>query len=239
MDATDADGKRVGGLPPYCSFQSVKTLLGSLKEHGLPGRIDRTLLTNFSGSVAKQVLSALRFLRLTDAEGNTTPALRNAVDAFGTEAWSEVLSRIIRDAYSPIFDIDLDAATPGQFNRQFAKTYPSKDAVLRKCVVFFLNAATEAQIPISQYILKDRKPRTHGAQRKPRIPRAAPVKPRPIAGDSGADLPPGATSDAERGRAEFRQHLLAKFPDFDPSWSDALKAEWFKGFEQFMAMTKK
>ena len=25
--------------------------------------------------------------------------------------------------------------------------------------------------------------------------------------------------------------LLSKFPEFDPSWSDELKLNWFKGFD--------
>ena len=36
----------------------------------------------------------------------------------------------------------------------------------------------------------------------------------------------------------FEKELLAKFPSFDPAWSDELKAQWFKGFQQFMELAK-
>ena len=32
--------------------------------------------------------------------------------------------------------------------------------------------------------------------------------------------------------------LLVKFPSFDPGWPDAIKADWFKGFDQFMAYAR-
>src|ERR1700738_856983 len=30
---------------------------------------------------------------------------------------------------------------------------------------------------------------------------------------------------------EFMSQLLAKFPPFDPTWTDDLKAKWFEGFQ--------
>jgi hypothetical protein len=37
---------------------------------------------------------------------------------------------------------------------------------------------------------------------------------------------------------EFMSQLLAKFPPFDPTWTDDLKAKWFEGFQQFMTHAK-
>lgn len=48
--------------------------------------------------------------------------------------------------------------------------------------------------------------------------------------------PPPPPGKPEGGVTDFRATLLAKFPDFDPSWSDDLKKAWFADFDQFMKM---
>ena len=35
--------------PPYVSFVTFKTCVADLKEHGIPNKIDRSVLTRFSG----------------------------------------------------------------------------------------------------------------------------------------------------------------------------------------------
>lgn len=50
----------------------------------------------------------------------------------------------------------------------------------------------------------------------------------------------GGSGDAsDNVSPSFAKELLAKFPTFDPSWSDELKGQWFKGFAQFMELTKR
>ena len=96
--AKDAEAKL---LPPYVSFQSVKTALAQFKEHATPDRIDRSVLTKFSGAIGGQILTAFRFLGLTDANGHSTDALRDLVKAFGTDAWPEALAQVLKKAYAP------------------------------------------------------------------------------------------------------------------------------------------
>src|SRR5258708_2589078 len=123
---------------PYVAFQSIKTLAKDLKAHGVPSRIDRSVLGNFSGSVAKQVVTALRFLGLTDVNNHSTVDLDLLVKAYDTAAWSPTLADVIRTAYAPMFQLNLETATPSQFNEKFRKTYPGADAVMRKQSTFFL-----------------------------------------------------------------------------------------------------
>ena len=42
-----------------------------------------------------------------------------------------------------MFAIDLETATPSHFNEAFRKAFPAADAVVQKCVTFFLYAANE------------------------------------------------------------------------------------------------
>jgi hypothetical protein len=166
-DPHGSENKRVA--PPYVAYPTFKNMLSGFKEHVLPARIDRTVLSNFSGIVGSQLLTALRFLDLIDGQNHPKPGLRVLVDAYGTDKWSAELTKVLQSAYGPMFDLDLTAASPGQFNERFSKTYPGEGSTLRKSTTFFLTAATDAQVPISPYITKNKKPRS--APTKKRAPR--------------------------------------------------------------------
>jgi len=231
-DAQNGGAPR-GPTAPYPAFQTLKTLCKQLKEHGVPDRIDRSVLTSFSGAVGSQVITMLKFLGLTDDASVAKDGLRNLVKAYDTQAWPVMLGEIIEQAYQPMFTINLETASPGQFNEHFRKNYPAADEVSRKSMTFFLNATKDAEIKISPYIMKNKKPRT--APSKKRTPKPVSNKPK---GEKGSQT--GMQyEDPPVPPSEFMKQLLEKFPIFDPSWSDPIKAEWFKGFQQFMTYTRK
>lgn len=163
---TAGDAKQLA--PPYTSFQTIKTVSEMFKEHGLPGQIDRSVLSNLSGSVQSQVLTALRFLGLIGHHDNAPrEPFKKLVEVHGTDEWPNQLATILRAAYSPIFELKLDTASPAQFNEKFRTTYPAADGdTLRKCITFFLNATREANIPVSPYIMKNKKPRAASTKRR-------------------------------------------------------------------------
>lgn len=173
MAASEDDQAQIGGLTaPYTAFSSVKTAIRNMKEHGIPGRIDRSVLTNFSGSVASQVMQAFKFLNLTSDDGLPTVLLQKLVDAADQEdKWAGALSPVIKSAYAPMFTLDLFTASPAQFVQHFRKNYPGAENVSRKSLTFFVNALQEAKIPVSTYILKNKKPRS--APMKKRVAKAA------------------------------------------------------------------
>lgn len=152
--------------PPYTSFMSLKTLISGLKEHGVPARIDRSVLTNFSGAVGSQIITALRFLRLINGDNHPGDRFHTLVSAYGTDTWRAELEGVIREAYEPLFALDLQTATPALFNEKFKKTYGGADAVLRKCMTFFLNAVREAEIPVSTRLFSGTKPRSGPTKRR-------------------------------------------------------------------------
>lgn len=217
MDGSAAPmaGERHTTMPPYVSFATFNTFIADLKEHSIPTRIDRSVLTRFSGTVGTQLMTALRFLKLIDAADKPTEHLTALVRAHGTDEWPSVLGTILQGAYGPIFSIDLAKATPSQFNETFIKTFPGKDAVVKKCIAFFLPAAKGAGIPISERILKGKKPRAvNGARprisRRPASSEAMPPAPPP--------LPPSSSSSTASLTAATAFQLLAMF---DPSTMNA------------------
>jgi hypothetical protein len=148
----DGAGKAKAATPPYVSFRTVKTFEQDLHDHGIPGVIDKDVLKRFSGSVGKQLVTALRFLGLIDAANKPTAPLRVLTECYNTDKWAGALRELITDRYAPIFAaVDLETTTPSQLHNAFKAAYPGgADDVLKKSETFFLQAAKEAGIPLSK-----------------------------------------------------------------------------------------
>jgi len=189
MSSGGSERSRSAATPPYTSYRTFRTFIDDLHEHGLPSRVDRSVLTRFSGVVGTQLMHALRFLGLIEDDGRPTRRLAELVEAHGAGRWPEAILALIREAYAPMFAIDLEAATPSHFHGAFRKAFPAADAVVQKCVTFFLYAANDAGVAISGRVLKGRKPRSLAPPRrrvaKPALPPAdvepAPPQPRAAA----------------------------------------------------------
>jgi hypothetical protein len=164
---------RSPGTPPYTSYRTFKTFIEDLHEHGVPSRIDRSVLTRFSGVVGTQLMHALRFLGLIEEDGRPTSRLKELVNAHGAGHWPGALLERLRHEYAPMFAIDLETATPSHFNEAFRRAFPAADAVVQKCVTFFLYAANDAGVKVSGRVLKGRKPRSMTPRRKPPKPALA------------------------------------------------------------------
>ncbi len=153
--------------PPYTSFPSFKTLLSKLKEHGIPARIDRSVLGNsFSNAVGSQILTCLKFLGLTDDDNQPTKLLKPLVDEYGTEDWKSSLRIVLEQSYPSLFALNLENASASQFNERFRSAYNGTDDVQRKSMTFFLSAAKDADVKLSPYIMKNKKPRSSPAKRR-------------------------------------------------------------------------
>jgi hypothetical protein len=181
------------GTPPYTSYRTFKTFIQDLDEHGVPSRIDRSVLTRFSGVVGTQLMHALRFLGLMGDHGRPTQRLKELVNAHGAGHWPEKLLELLRQEYAPMFAIELETATPSHFNEAFRRAFPAADAVVLKCVTFFLYAANDAGVQISGRVLKGRKPRAPTPRRKP----ARPEFPYPQEIEGGTSQPQPAPSYIE------------------------------------------
>ncbi len=174
--AKDEIGSEAKSSPPYIAFSTLKTLTSNLKAHGLPPRIDKSIMSNFSGAVAGQLMTALRFLALIDANEAPTSRFKLLIDSYDTADWPKQLRAVLENAYPEIFKIDLATASPKLLYDTFQASYAGAGETVRKTVTFFLNAATDAQVSVSPYILKNKKPRGASAKRRPngkpvRIPR--------------------------------------------------------------------
>jgi hypothetical protein len=208
-------------VPPYAPYRSFRNFIDSLKQ-GIPSRIDRSVMPSMSGALQSQLTAALKYLGLITTSGHPTESLTKLVNSEGAER-AEVLTEILKAGYPFLRKpFELLSATPRMMQEQFAKEGAS-GGTIDKCVNFFLSAAKDANIEVSPHLRN---------MRGTRVVRNRRVREITSTGANGSSVII-AEGDADVGWAQM---LLAKFPSFDPAWSDEVKAKWFDGFHRLMRM---
>ncbi len=223
MEEKDAERK---ALPPYLPYRTFRTFVESLRV-AIPGRIDRSLMGTMSGTAQGQLIAALRYLDLITLQGSPTEKLTRLVNSEGTDR-QKTLRDILTSAYTFLFHegFPLERATVRQLEEKFNTAGASGETV-RKCIAFFTAAAKAADLPLSPFIKGARGARGSGGRARRMAPGATIQNSLP---KSQADQIPYDQSEP----LTWRQLLLAKFPSFDPSWPDEVKAKWFDAFDRLM-----
>lgn len=212
-------------VPPYVSFKTLHTFLRSLSQ-GIPGRIDKSVMPSMSGGAQAQILQAMKYLKLIDAAGKPSDKLASLVNSEGVE-FQKTLASVLTENYPFLRDknFHLSSATPKMLDDEFGKL-ASGDTV-RKCVTFFIPAANAAGIAMSPHI-KQPKKRTTG-NGKPKKLRST-----SISASTGAAPVDTSSQQQQPPPVTWHQMLLSKFPSFDPTWPDEVKAKWFESFNDLM-----
>jgi len=167
-------------LSPYSSFKTLLGFIGGLKKTILPDQVDLGVLRSYSGSVAKQLITTLKYLALIEENGTTTTKLNELVDAYETPQWKPVLSKMMTEAYSPILgELNLQKATKSQVEEKF-RTWGAQGDVLNKCMAFFIAAMTEAGVTLSPHIRVETRGRPKGSRT---------IKPPKEPGEEKPDVP--------------------------------------------------
>ncbi len=220
--------KRRKSLPPYVSYRTFRNFIDEL-QLGMPSRIDRSYWGDrYSGSSGTQLMTALRFLGLVDSNGIPTTRLRQLVSAKGNQR-SEILKQIGHSAFDFLSDKSLDpqVATYAQLEESFYNTYQVTGDVARKCVKFFISLQSDAGVPLSPFILKRAKASRSAVSGKRKTGTKMEVR----TNRNGA-IPPATKTVPEQ--TSWHEMVLAKFPTFDPAWSDDVKLKWFEAFDTLL-----
>lgn len=137
--------------PPYLPYKTFRNFIDGLRV-GIPGRIDRSVIPSLSGVTQSMLIGALRYFNLTNSDGRPTELLGGLVSAEPVDR-QRLLQNLLRTGYPFMFSgtINLENATTKEVQEAFAGAGVSGDTV-RKAVAFFLAAAQDADIPLSQYI---------------------------------------------------------------------------------------
>jgi hypothetical protein len=209
--------------PPYISYKTFSGFLDRLHQKGVPNRIDRSFLAFLSGSNQSQLLAALRYLGLISPNGLGTDRLDALVKSVGAE-YLTALSNVLKRSYPFLFNrFDLRRATLQEVEDKFSDAGASGDR-LRKSIAFFLSAARAADIPTSPFITRMRRRRKSpsNADRELGV------------GERVSNLQSRDVKNSNVGAGGWAELLVAKFPQFDPTWPVEIKAKWFEAFQILM-----
>jgi hypothetical protein len=225
--------------PPYVSYKTFRSYLDRLRQEVIPSRLDASMMSNLSGQVRSQLRNALRYLDLIDENSVPTKDLERLVYAEGTERQQQFRD-ILKNSYTFIYgdeagNFDITRATPKEFSDKFGETGLSGDTV-RKAQAFFLNAATEADLPISPHLKRGsttaattRMVRSRNGQRTRRKPQE---QSRGSVQQSSPPSPEPQRPSVQGAVLTSLQTFLAKFPDFDPEWSEEAQAKWLDTYDR-------
>jgi hypothetical protein len=214
-------------LPPYVSYRTFQNFIDGLQQ-GMPARIDRSYWSDrLSGSTGIQLMSALRFLGLIDANGTPTNRLRLLASAKGSQR-TEILKQVTTEAFSFLLQssFDLQSSTYAQLQEAFHNTFELTDGVSRKCVKFFVELAGAAGMPLSPFIAKRLRSVRSSTGTKPLIRKRGTKTKWNLAVPQDLGEIPAETS--------WSKILLTKFPTFDPTWTDEVKLKWFEAFDKLL-----
>ena len=215
--------------PPYVSYKTFTTFLESMGL-SIPNRLDKSAFPTMSGGTYNQLMPALRYLKLVDPTDKPTESLLELVGR--TEpARQEELRQVLTEAYPYILqdpEFDLESATPKQLSDRF-REYGATGDTVRKCERFFLAAAQDAGIRLGHYLQ-----RSAGSTERKAV---SPKRPAKVRKGRGAAKHPSEEAGTAQTSVVVRE-LLAKLPNFDPTWPKETQESYLAFTEKVMLYAK-
>jgi hypothetical protein len=133
---------------PYAPAANVVAVLERVRRVNLPDVVDTDLLriAGVSEGAMTRVVYALRFLRLTEANGRPSDRLR-AIARAPEEDWRDLLAGVIREAYASDFArLDPGQDTQPRIVSAFKRYEPRSQT--ERMVMLFLGLCRAAGIPV-------------------------------------------------------------------------------------------
>ncbi len=171
-------------------------------------------------------MTGLRALELIDDDGRPTPDLEHLAGLDGDDRRAALVA-LLRRHYRPVFELDLQRATRAQFREAF-RNFGAKAGVLAKCEAFFIQAAQDAGIELSSYVLAGR----HVSRRSSSGPSRA--RQQPAEQPAAQPTPVAMVTPVQPANLSIAEMVLRKYPDFDPAWDAETQQKWLDGMTKLM-----
>jgi hypothetical protein len=171
-------------------------------------------------------MTALRVLELVDDNGRPTEDLEHLAGLEGDERRS-ALTTLLRRHYPPVFALDLTRATRAQFREAF-RNFGAKEGVLAKCEAFFIQAARDAGLELSSYVLAGRHVSRRASSGSTRSRQQS------VERSSSQLTPVMVAASPQAASVSIAEMVLKKYPDFDPNWDVTTQQKWFDGMTKLM-----
>lgn len=153
--------------PPYATYKSFINLINDLRENGIPDHITRSVL-NGSNSAKAMMSSTLRYLDLIDEENSSTTKFMQLIN--NENEYKINLNKLLTTHYAFLFNgsINLANTTTEIVQRKFQDQGASGSTV-SKCIAFFLAAASDADIVVSDRVKTPTPIRSTKPKKKPPV----------------------------------------------------------------------
>lgn len=216
------DTEQKGFQPPYMSWATFEGILDQLKANGIPDLIDRSVLDNKSGADQTQFLKAAEGFKLIDANKAPTERMQQLVNA---EDRSPLIEEMLREAYPGVIALGT-GATQAMLEDEFRKFGYEGADTLRKAITYYLNAARQTNIELSQHF-KATRPGA-GGRRSPRRTRKSSSNSNASNNPPSPPPPPNPVADLHPAIVT----LVKALPEFNdpsekPAFADADRQAWF------------
>lgn len=229
MDSTRASK---GFTAPYLAWKTLFNLLVRLEEQGVPDQIDRTFLSNLSGTEQSYLMSAMRQFGLIGEKGKVLEPLKELTT--GTDARQAGVRRLLEQYYPTAVSLPANA-TQGQLDEVF-RGYNVTGERLRKAETFYLRAAQFAGLQLSPNF-KSPAPTGGEGVRTPRRSPAARARGARRAGQRAADsaeVPPPPSSPAPSATQVNVHPMLVGaiqwLAENGPKWTAEQAEAWITSF---------
>ena len=227
------NGNKRPPYPPYSQWlRLLETLKDDFQRRQLPSRIDNSYLKKLrvNPSAESNLMSALAYLGLIDAEKQPTPALKNLLP-LDDEDFSSALRAIVQESYGPMLKgLLLHTVTPDHLAEKFRRGN-SQDEVGRKGMTFFVRIAKDAGIRLSDQLkTRERQPSTRTPRRK-----TPQVSPPPVTASQPKADPSDFPLIAPSDNSDMMARVLSKFPDYNPDWDETQVELWRDSLVLLMA----
>lgn len=172
--------------PPIMAFATLSNFIDDLASRPLPPQIDRSMMSNKSGTDQNNLLSTLSAFGLIGEYQRLLPKLETLATTDPEQRQAE-LGKLVREYYPDAVELSEAHGTHQQLNDVFKEKFglDSSGDTRRKAITFFLHAARAADLPISANFPNTRS--GSGGPGTPRVKRArSPRKTPPPAGGGGA-----------------------------------------------------
>lgn len=140
--------------PGYGSFKSLTTFFNARRDDDhITTVVDRSLMSNFNGSTANELLATLRFLKMIDEKNVPTAFYGKYVKASDDDR-KPMLAQALRDSYPFVFSatgFDIERETSARLADVF-RAQGISGSTLSRAISFFLSAAKDAGIKVSPNI---------------------------------------------------------------------------------------
>lgn len=192
---TEADRKP---LPPYLPYKTFTSFLDQLRNVGMPSHIDKSVMTSMSGAMQSWLKSALRYMRLVDADDAPDPRLVKLVNSKGDDRKAALMT-LFKSSYAFLDGkVDLSNTTPQKLRTTVVDLGASGETA-DKIMAFMIAFGKDAGMTLSPHLLKRAAP-----QRRPR------QKPPTAAGHDHADADASGDEPSVAGSSAMKTLTLPK-----------------------------